>query len=82
MMNSECLVVTTMLLIVFKGQRKKSKREVMREVIAKSKLHRHEKAKEFDENCEKKIELDKEFQHLLDKKAFGTVLSNPAEVVR
>lgn len=82
MFNCKCRSSLIKLLVECKGQRKKSKREVMREVIAKSKMYRHEKAKEVEENFEKQIDLDQQFQKLLESSTFLNVLSNPNEVTR
>lgn len=45
-------------------ERKKTKKEVMEEVIAKSKMHKYERQAAKDQDDELRAELDKEFNHV------------------
>lgn len=47
----------------------------MREVIAKSKMHRHNKAREAEEVFETQAQLDNQFQELLNRNVFAGCLS-------
>eukprot|EP01135_Chromosphaera_perkinsii_P005574 Nk52_evm123s352 gene=Nk52_evmTU123s352 len=50
----------------FDGDRKKSRREIMDEIIAKSKLHKQQRQKELEETMAMTDQLDDEFQTVMD----------------
>jgi nucleolar protein 14 len=58
-------------------ERKKSKQEVMKEIIQKSKFHKHERQQQKDEDEDLRAELDKDLGEVLAALQRGNVNKNP-----
>lgn len=59
-----------------KDDRPKSKTEIYKEIIEKSKMHKHLRQELYEENLEKANELDEKFPELTSKLQFRTRDSN------
>ncbi|GMH41342.1 hypothetical protein BSKO_09252 [Bryopsis sp. KO-2023] len=62
-----------------RANQKKTKREVMREVISKSKFHRFEKSRQREEDMDEQETLDERFEKLLQGSTFDGAFMSPNE---